>query len=65
LGVLEYKKFPQEIERVVDALIESSRVQETKVWNDAETRRNAIIALGNIAKNLGDDFKSSKWENRV
>ena len=49
----------------MDALIESSRVQETKVWNDAETRRNAIIALGNIAKNLGDDFKSSKWENRV
>jgi len=62
--VLEYKKFPRELERVIDALIESSRVQETKVWNDAETRRNAIIALSNIAKNLGDEFKSSKWKGK-
>ncbi|KAG9297370.1 hypothetical protein G9A89_009454 [Geosiphon pyriformis] len=42
---------------ILDALILASTIQETKTWNDAETRRNAIISLTNIPKTLGSSFK--------
>ncbi|CAG8433293.1 13041_t:CDS:10 [Ambispora gerdemannii] len=57
LGVLDFPKIPEHLERVIDSLILTSTIQETKPWNDAETRRNAIISLTNIPKKLGSSFK--------
>ncbi|CAG8754985.1 3398_t:CDS:10 [Cetraspora pellucida] len=58
LGVIEYYKIPECLDRAIESLILSSEIQETKVWNDPETRRNAIISLAKISKKFGDSFKT-------
>ncbi|CAG8498625.1 14423_t:CDS:10 [Ambispora leptoticha] len=57
LGVLDFPKIPEYLERIVDSLVLTSTIQEIKPWNDAETRRNAIISLTNIPLKLGSSFK--------
>ncbi|CAG8507035.1 2498_t:CDS:10, partial [Acaulospora morrowiae] len=58
LGVIQFDKIPECLEPSVDTLIMSSKLQETKVWNDPETRRNALISLSVITRNLGESFKT-------
>ncbi|CAG8461477.1 14387_t:CDS:10 [Funneliformis mosseae] len=60
LGVIRFnnKDVENYLEIVIDALILSATIQETKIWNDAETRRNSILSLTKIFKNLGESFKT-------
>ncbi|RHZ45413.1 hypothetical protein Glove_680g46 [Diversispora epigaea] len=58
LGVIRYDKIPECLELCVDSLILSSKLQETKMWNDPETRRNAFTSFTVISKNLGESFKT-------
>ncbi|CAG8506383.1 18612_t:CDS:10 [Dentiscutata erythropus] len=39
---------PECLDRAIGSLILSAKIQETKIWNDPETRRNAIISLAMI-----------------
>ncbi|CAG8736301.1 24921_t:CDS:10 [Gigaspora margarita] len=48
LGVIPYNKIPECLDCAIDSLILSTKIQETKIWNDPETRRNAIISLATI-----------------
>ncbi|PKK78732.1 ARM repeat-containing protein [Rhizophagus irregularis] len=58
LGLIKFKNIKEYLEPALDALIISATVQQTRVWNDAETRRNSILSVTKIAKNLGNDFKT-------
>ncbi|CAG8463919.1 114_t:CDS:10 [Diversispora eburnea] len=58
LGVIRYDKIPECLELSVNSLILSSKLQETKMWNDPETRRNAFTSFTVISKNLGESFKT-------
>ncbi|EXX50239.1 Cin1p [Rhizophagus irregularis DAOM 197198w] len=60
LGLIKFKNIKEYLEPALDALIISATVQQTRVWNDAETRRNSILSVTKIAKNLGNDFKTGK-----
>lgn len=57
LGVIPYNKIPECLDCAIDSLILSTKIQETKIWNDPETRRNAIISLATICKKLGNSIK--------